>query len=111
MGDNFAVFDDEGHLLSVNSESELQKHLKNRSEEALRKQIAINSVMVGNSNFLSGGEPDRNVKQAIAFARMELDRRAARQAEKLAEKTTWISGVVAILATIIGACLGAWFSG
>ena len=86
MEEKSAVFDEKGLVQFVNSESELRKYLKSKSEEELRKQIAIHSVIVGNQRFLSGGEPTSNVKQAIAFFQMELDHRAARQAENLAKK-------------------------
>lgn len=106
MESKFAVFDEQGRIDSIDCERELRSRLKEKTEEELRKQIAIHSVTVGNPHFLSGGEPSKDIKQAIAFFQMELDLRSSHQAEKLAKKTTWISGIMGALAAIIGALVG-----
>ncbi|WP_170472920.1 hypothetical protein [Ruegeria arenilitoris] len=95
----YQIFND-GDDVVVKDENETKKILAAKSDFKLRVETTKAKLQPNHGAIL----------EAAALSQMELDRRAAEQQEKIAQRTTYWSACVAIVSVIIGAVLGALLS-
>ena len=97
----YPVFNASGNVEQVVGEAALEAILMGKTDATLR----IEAAQFHQGNMTN---PERH---GAALAMMELERRSSAEAKNLAMRTTWISAIIGVLATVGGVLLGVWLSG